>query len=438
MPPLTDLALIPVSIASLLGVMLMVRVLGGRFLLRPELQRKLVHVSTGLYALTLPFTFQSTASVLILIALSLVVLSALRLPTFAHSGIGAAVHAVGRKSYGEIYLALSVGLIFWLSGGQLILYVLPILVLTLSDAAAALAGTRYGSRHFQVEAGSKSWEGVAMFFMVTLIISMTLLLLMSDIGRANVVVLSAIIAAFGALVEADSWGGLDNLFVPTGLYLLLASHLDTPPGQLAILAAAFTATLIMLMQAAPRLGLEPHAARAYVVLIFLICAATAPHNAILPVGAVLAHIATRAVVPCRSAYPHLDMVAVSAGAGLFWLFAGEFFSRNALNVYNLTFASMAVLYISLALQKATLLVRLVTVGVLTCVVAAILLQVASHNVKSFAWHGALVPWMLASLALAAAAGLSAPALFERFRSVRVLMVAAPIPLLLFIMKGLMP
>ena len=41
------------------------------------------------------------------------------------------------------------------------LYVLPILVITLSDTASALVGTSYGRGAFAVEDGSKSIEGVA-------------------------------------------------------------------------------------------------------------------------------------------------------------------------------------------------------------------------------------------------------------------------------------
>ena len=53
-----------------------------------------------------------------------------------------------------------------------------------------MIGTRYGRKQFAVEAGTKSLEGVAMFFLVTWIVAMVLLLLMTDIGRINVVLLS--------------------------------------------------------------------------------------------------------------------------------------------------------------------------------------------------------------------------------------------------------
>ncbi len=431
-----DLVLIPLSIGSLLGVMTLVKWLGPRFGLPPEIQRKMVHVATGLYALTLPFTFNSRFAVILLLCMSVGVLAALRLPVFAKAGIASAVHSVERRSFGEIYLALAVGIIFWTSTDNLVLYVLPILVLTLSDAAAALAGTRYGSRHFQVEAGAKSWEGVTIFFLVTWILSLVVLLLMTDIDRTNVVVLSVMIAAFGALVEADSWGGLDNLFVPVGVHFLLASHAATPVWQLVVLACAFFLSLYAVIRMSPAFGITPHSARAYVSLIFLICAVTAPYNAMLPTLAVFAHLAARHFNPCRSTYPDLDLIAVSAGVALFWLFVGEFFGRNALNVYNLTFAAMAVIFVGVAVQHTRYPLRAATVAAAILLAVVALLHVSALNVSSGAWTGLFWPWVAAAIALAAFVVLVMPGWFDRYRSVRALGVGATVPLLLFVVKGL--
>jgi dolichol kinase len=432
-----DLALIPVSIGALLGVMATVKVLGTRYGLSPELQRKSVHVASGLYALTLPFTFQSPLAVVLLLGVSVLVLLGLRTPAFAKAGIAAAVHSVERKSYGEIYLVLAVGIVFWLSAGNLVLYVLPILVLTLSDAAAALAGTRYGKSFFQVEDGRKSWEGVTVFFLVTCILSLVVLLLMTDISRVNLVVLAFLIAAFGALVEADSWGGLDNLFIPIGVHFLLSSHAASPAWELILLAAAFLLTLYTVVRLSPFLGVTAHSARAYVTLVFLICAMTAPFNAILAVSSVFAYIAAQRLRPSESRYPDLDFIAVSAGAGLFWLFAGMFFERDALNVYNLTFAGAGVALAGLAAGRATLPVRVAIVAVAAAAAVWVLIWAAPFNASSLAWTGAIWPWAAAGVAIAGLAATAAPAAFDRYRSARVMALALAVPLALFVTRGLM-
>ncbi len=424
-----NLLLVAGSISAMLGLLAGVKWLGARYGLSVELQRKCVHVGTGLYALTLPLTFTQRWPALLLISLSLLVLLGLRLRRFAGDGISSAVHGVARKSYGELFLALSVGFLFFASQGQPVLYVLPILVLTLSDAAAALTGTRYGRRHFQVEAGTKTWEGVTMFFLVTWILALVLLLLMTEMDRSKVVLFSVMIAAFGALVEAESWSGFDNLFVPIGIHLLLANNLDTAPLALGLLVLAFLAMLVFMLAFAPVLGLTNHAARAYTVLLFLICAVTAPHNAILPVMVVFAHILARNARPCRSPYPDLDLIAVMTGTALFWLFIGNYTGQNALNAYNLGFAGAAIGFLALLPRQFALFAVLGVSAITT-----ILFVVAAANPSHTQWHGPLWPWALGSLILCLATVLLRPVLFDRYRSVRVMGLSLAVPLTLFLAK----
>lgn len=422
-----NLGLVFASVSAMIAMLAGVKWLGRRHGLSVELQRKCVHVGTGLYALTLPLTFTERWPVLVLLAVSFAVLLTIRLRRFANDGLSSAVHGVARKSYGELLLAVSVGFLLFSSGGEPVLYALPILVLTLSDAAAALTGTRYGRRHFQVEAGTKSWEGVTMFFLVTWIVAMVLLLLMTGIDRLNVVLLSVLIAAFGALVEADSWRGFDNLFVPVGIHLFLANNLATEPLQLALLAVGFLATLAFILAFAPVLSLTRHAARLYTVLIFLICAVTAPHNAILPALTVLAHIYVRHARPCSAPYPDLDLAAVVSVVALFWLFIGEYTGQNALNVYNLSFAGAILAYLALVEERLVPFLALPLVGGLT-------LLVSDANPPHSHWYGQIWPWLVASFALCLAAPLRWPSLFDHRRALRIMALALPVPLLLFTAK----
>jgi len=313
-----------------------------------------------------------------------------------------------------------------------VLFVLPIAVLTLSDAAAALIGTRYGRNLFQVEAGTKSLEGVAIFFLVTWIVSMVLLLMMTGIGRINVVLLSLVIAAFGALVEADSWRGFDNLFVPVGIHLFLRGHFETGPLQLLLLTITFLALLFAILALAPRFRLSRHAARAYTVLIFLICAVTALHNAILPLTAVLAHIAVRRVRPCESPYPDLDLLAVVAGVSLFWLFLGEYAQHNALAVYNLTFAGAALVFLALAGGR-----HIVGIGAVAAVLFAAVLTITSWNPPAAQWNATLWPWVAASFTLCLGVATLWPNVLDRHRAPRAHALALPVPLAHFVIGSLM-
>ena len=184
------------------ALMLLVRWLGQRFGWNPEVSRKLVHVGTGGLALTFPLLFSNPLPVLVLLAIAIPLMFAIRIGLLG--GLGAALHGVQRQSYGEVYLALAIAITFLRAEEQPVLYVLPILVITLSDTAAALIGTAYGRARFKVEGGAKSMEGVVVFFVVTWLASLIVLVLMTDAAPLNLVLISMLIAAFCALVEVDS------------------------------------------------------------------------------------------------------------------------------------------------------------------------------------------------------------------------------------------
>lgn len=426
-----QLLLIVGSVGGLLVAMAVVHVLAQRFGWPPELQRKCVHVTTGLYALSLPLTFSDAWPVLVLCLVSVLVMCLMRLPALAASGIGSTIHGVERKSYGEIMLAISVAVLFFRSVGNPVLFVLPVLVLTFSDAAAALTGVRYGRRLFAVEKGTKSLEGVVMFFLLTFIIAMITLLLMTDVPELNVILLSLIVAAFGAQLEADSWRGFDNLFVPVGLHLFLQNNIGLPPIGLMGSAVLFLSIVLGLMLAAPKLGLTRHAARAYAVLAFLILSVTAPHNAVMPLCAFAAFLVLLRAVPDEGTYPELDFLAAAAGAAMLWLFVGELSGNNAINLYNLTFAGVAAVFATLAGRGAhgpPVVVIAVTLG-------AGVYTLQWLNAETSRWMLAFTTVIAVSLALCVVVPSLRPSLFARHRTAKAFALALTLPLLVFALRS---
>lgn len=427
-----ELVLIVLSVGGLLAAMAGVHFLAQRFGWSAELQRKTVHVATGLYALTLPLTFSEAWPVLLLSALAILVMAVMRVPALARSGIGSTIHAVERQSYGEILLAVSVGFLFFRSIGSPVLFVLPMLVLTFSDAAAALTGVHYGRKLFPVEKGAKSVEGVVMFFLVTFIISMVTLLLMTEVPRANVVVMSFILAAFGAQLEADSWRGLDNLFVPVGVHLFLQNNIETPLVGLLATALLYVTIVGVLVAAAPRLDITGQAARGYGVLAFLILSVTSPVNALLPMAAFVLFVVLRRGYACRSTYPDLDFLAAATGTAMWWLFAGEWSGHNAINFYNLTFAGVAATFAVLLLHNRSL----VLAGLLALGLAAAVYGIQFANNTDAQWMSGFSLAVLVSLGLCVAVAFSVPRWFERYRSARAFIVALLVPLSSFAWKVL--
>jgi len=419
------LALVATSAVILLGIMAGVKQLGRRFEWSPELQRKAVHVATGIYATCLPLIFSDRWPVLLLIGIAAAVMLILRRPRLAKSDLGATLHGVERKSYGELLLAAAIAFTFSESVGKPVLYVLPMAILTLADAAAALIGTRYGRKFLAVEIGTKSVEGVAMFFMVSWITAMILLLLLTDIARPNVVLLSVIVAGFGALVEVDSWHGLDNLFIPVGLYLFLARYLEAPPLNLLLVTVAFVTVMVAGIALGKCLGLSAHASRGYTILFFLILVVTAPHNAILPWAAVTTHLAVARSRPCSSRHANLDFLVAASAVALFWLFVGESTGINALNVYNLTFASVALIFVALGQSNSKFAVLLSAAALYAIVLTTIRWNAASTG-QVLGWW-----WIAPSFGLCVLVPFALPQIFDQYRSWRAFAVALPIPLAAF-------
>lgn len=420
---LQDGAVIIAVILGILGLMWTVRRIGEAAGLAPEVQRKLVHVATGLAALTFPLIFATPLPVLVLIGLAVLVMLALRSGIAAGHGLGDVLHGVERKSWGEVYLAAAIALLFLRSGEQPVLYVLPILVVTLADTASALVGTAYGRMRFAVEDGSKSLEGVVAFFVVTWLVALIVLLLMTDAGRLNVIVLSALIAAFCALVEAESWRGLDNLFVPVGAHLLLERHLDSGPLDLFVVSLLFVGALVTMLSLAPAIGLSRHSARAYTVLVFLILSVTSPQNAVLPALAIALHIRARLVRPCRSERPDLDLLVCVAAVGLSWLVIGEALGSSAINLYNLTFAGAAIVFAGLAFSGSA---RFAAIPLAACL-GALFLWLAGFNLPGAARFTPGWPVAMVAVAIPSVIVLSWPQWFDRQRSARALGLALIVP-----------
>lgn len=410
------------SVAGLFGLMQGVQALGERRGWTPEVRRKAIHIATGLFAIALPALVWERWPVIALVAFGLVVLLALRLPGMSTS-LGAAVHGVQRKSYGEIFLSLAVGFVFLRSEGQPILYALPLAVIALSDSAAALAGSAYGRKVFQVDDGTKSVEGVTVFFVVTWLVSMTMLLLMTDVPRVNVVVLSMSIAAFAAIVEMDSWNGLDNLFVPVAVHLILQGLMGVDPWTLAFVSVLFFACVAGFALAAGRIAMTPHAARAYCVGVFMLIGVSGAEAALLPVATVLAHVYARLRRPCRSKRPDLDLLASLAALSFSWLLMGEAIGPSAFHFYAMCYVGAIVAYAAILSDRNVAVIAPVAIG-------AILAhwQVVAYGPPEKAWHPDLLAFSTASALLPALAVMRFPEWFDRYRAPRVVAVSTLLPL----------
>lgn len=275
------------SLFLLAGVLVVIKVAGKRLSLAAEVQRKLIHAGLGLYSLTFPWIFGSAWEVGLLTTLAALFLIAVRSVPFLKSGLGSGLHGVERFSLGEVFFAFSIGMVFFLAQGSLVLYILPLLILALSDAAAALVGSSYGRRSFPVEEGKKSWEGSMMFFLTAWLLSLIALLIFSGTPRVNVVFVSLITALIGTMVETTSWKGLDNLFLPLGLFLLLKKILPLDLVELAVVSSGFLFLLGIAMVVAKRFRFDLHAMHTIAVALFFFWIASGHENLFGPISVYL-------------------------------------------------------------------------------------------------------------------------------------------------------
>ena len=239
------LAIVGVLVA-LGALMLAVRVAQRRFGISPELARKTVHIGMGLVCLSFPWLFRNALPVWVLAAVAVIALAAVRLLPALKGDFGQVLGGVQRQSWGEILFPLSVAFIFWLARGNALLFCVPVLILSLADAVAALIGRRYGLWRYETDDGWKSVEGSTVFFITAFLSTHLPLLLFSDIGRLESLLIAVVMGLILVLIEAIAWHGFDNLFIPVVSYICLTQMIDRPPRELALRVIVLTMIIAVL------------------------------------------------------------------------------------------------------------------------------------------------------------------------------------------------
>jgi phytol kinase len=207
--------LMPMSISALvvLGILLFAEYGWRKHWLNGEIGRKFVHITVGTFVAFWPFFMDWEDIRILSLAFFVVVLLSMQL------GIFRAINSVLRPTYGEIFFALSVGLLTVVTVSKSI-YAVAILQMALADGFAAIVGTYYGRENkYHLFGRTKSIVGSLTFFVISLAL-LTGYALLSNAGLAWQYV---VIAAAGAtLVENIAALGFDNLFVPIAVGILLA------------------------------------------------------------------------------------------------------------------------------------------------------------------------------------------------------------------------
>ena len=220
--------------AVIFVALLIIKFIEKKTNINAEIKRKMFHVTMGLVMLIFPYIFTSVVSVGILGSIAIAFLYILK-HTKLKDSLGTILFSVDRESMGEIFFAISVFLIFYLSKGDKILFSIPILILTFADSTAALIGKNYGKKNLaKLNEDAKSIEGSFMFFMVAFIMTLVPLLLFSDVGREETLIISTIVGFNVALIEMISHTGNDNLLIPLTTFAFISTHIEMPLENLRI------------------------------------------------------------------------------------------------------------------------------------------------------------------------------------------------------------
>ncbi len=228
-------------------LMLGLRLLQRRGKIRPELARKLFHIGGGVLGFSLPILTPDPVVVIVLTALSIGGLYALRRSARLEEHAGKVLTSVGRASLGDFCFPLSVCILFLAARGSPVLYYVPLLILTFGDAVAALVGVRYGLKQYAATDGYKSIEGSAAFFITAFLCVHVWLLLGTNTGRLESLLIAVMLGLLVMMLEAVAWNGLDNLFIPLAAFILLRVYLNLSAEQLIerLVATALLSALVL-------------------------------------------------------------------------------------------------------------------------------------------------------------------------------------------------
>jgi phytol kinase len=179
-----------------------------------EVGRKFVHVTVGSFVAFWPFFLSWNQIRLLSLGFLLVVGISKFLNIFS------AIHSVQRPTYGEFCFALVVGLLTFMTHSKAI-YAASLLQMSVADGMAAIIGVEYGLKQqryrYHVFGHTKTWLGSAAFFLISCAILTGYAVDTMHLVWYGVIVL----AATTTLVENIGLFGLDNLFAPLLVALVL-------------------------------------------------------------------------------------------------------------------------------------------------------------------------------------------------------------------------
>lgn len=192
------------------------------FKVRSEWVRMSSHVAAGMISLLMLNQFSSRWYVL-----AICIQSGLFLGTTGLMGFFESHHKVRRKTLGSPLFFAGILLAFFSSVwfGNRGLFVIPVLVMSIADPLAALAGINFGTYRWKnwitKSYSAKTMVGSFVFFCVSFAVVFTSLPFYYECPVAERILVSFTISLAATTAEAASSNGFDNLSVPAVMLMLM-------------------------------------------------------------------------------------------------------------------------------------------------------------------------------------------------------------------------
>jgi phytol kinase len=169
-----------------------------------EITRKFVHMAAGCFVATWPFYFKWWEIGLLSLAALFVVSISIQY------NILKSIHSVNRRSLGEVFFAIAIGLLAFLDGSHWI-FAAAMLHLGLADGLAAIVGVKYGKRsRYEVFGYRKSRAGTLTFLAASVVITGAYF----GVTHTHDWTLFAVVPLLTTMTENIAVAGTDNLLVP--------------------------------------------------------------------------------------------------------------------------------------------------------------------------------------------------------------------------------
>src|SRR5690554_1655697 len=210
-----QIALTFIYLIAIIFLLVFTELIYRRLGLKGEVTRKIAHFTATLSTITFPYLFTDHWYVLGLSMFFFVVLFISRHGTQLKS-----IHDITRKSVGSYLLPLSIYFTFLISieMNNRFYYILPVLVLAISDPAAGIMGINMKLYNHRIKIFGhklkKTMLGSASFFVSCFIICLIGLYFNRMVFDLKTFWLAFAISVVSTFVEMFSWRGSDNLFVP--------------------------------------------------------------------------------------------------------------------------------------------------------------------------------------------------------------------------------